>query len=179
MYRFPVIKNTFCTVWAYQRVIKPWILKTPFLLIFICWICCDLSSAVFPVRLHGLKKQHSSFGRRTQLRPQRAACVQPHHLLQILNKTVYSHLSWIPSLKTELAHLDLKYCPSLLMQLLKQDCSSPVHVYICYSTYLTVLLRKMISVDSWASAPPFKYNFLTSSDVSEQLRTQIRHANLV
>lgn len=38
------------------------------------------------------------------------------------------------------------------------------------SKLLTVLLMKTISVDSWASAPPFQYNFLTSSDVSEQLR---------
>lgn len=35
----------------------------------------------------------------------------------------------------------------------------------------SVLLRNTISVDSWASAPPFQYNFLTSSDVNEQLRT--------
>ena len=63
----------------------------------------------------------------------------------------------------------------LLMQLPKQW--KLILEFLCRQLYIynyslqTVLLRKTMSVDSWASAPPFQYNFLTSSDVSEQLRT--------
>ncbi|KAG7220988.1 hypothetical protein INR49_017719 [Caranx melampygus] len=35
---------------------------------------------------------------------------------------------------------------------------------------LTALLRKTMSVDSWASTPPFQYNSLTSSDLSTTVR---------
>lgn len=40
---------------------------------------------------------------------------------------------------------------------------------IDFRAELTVLLSKTTSVDSLASAPPFQYNFLTSSEDREQL----------
>lgn len=126
------------------------------------------ASASLSVRLHCLIKQYGSFSWRTQLRPQRAASVQLQHLLQ-MSGTAKCNLNNI-SQNVVLFRCFKCLCgvKHLVFCYIKQV--SPL--YICNYRLLTVRLRKTISVDSLASAPPFQYNFLTSSDVSEQLRTQ-------
>lgn len=59
----------------------------------------------------------------------------------------------------------------ILLCSLLQPHNQHVHSGVALQTFiLTVLLTKMISVDSLASTPPFQYNFLTSSELKQQLK---------